>query len=119
MPDGKTIFCSWQGRQDGTRRHGAPGGLLKRSDDGGLTWSDLLDVPANWREIGRGHPTIHRLVDPKGVARLFVYSRTPDRSSMLQAMSEDDGATWTPARENRLVCWTAPQTIEPVEGGRK
>ena len=119
MPDGKTIFCSWQGRQDGTRRHGAPGGLLKRSDDGGLTWSDLLDVPANWREIGRGHPTIHRLVDPKGVARLFVYSRTPDRSSMLQAMSEDDGATWTPARENHLVCWTAPQTIEPVEGGRK
>jgi len=119
MPDGKTMFCSWQGRRDGTRKHGAPGGLLKRSDDGGMTWSDLLDIPANWREIGRGHPTIHRLVDRKGIARLFVFSRTPDRSSMLQAMSEDCGATWLPARENGLVCWTAPQTIEPVEGGRK
>ena len=60
LPDGRTIFCSWAGRQDGTFRHGAPGGLLKRSDDGGLTWSDLLDVPENWREIGRGHPTIVR-----------------------------------------------------------
>ena len=119
MPDGKTIFCSWQGREDSTREHGAPGGLLKRSDDGGLTWSDLLDVPANWREIGRGHPTIHRLVDPKGVARLFVFQRTPDRSSMLQAMSEDGGAMWSSMQENRLACWTAPQTVEPVEGGRK
>lgn len=141
MPDGKTLFCVWQGRREGTpvlgapdgwadvmaiRKkggwgvfHGAPGGLLKRSDDGGLTWSDLLDVPASWYEIGRGAPTIHRLVDPNGVARLFVFSRTPDRSSMLQAVSEDDGGTWSPAQRNHLLCWTAPQTVVPVEGGRK
>lgn len=31
LPDGRTMYCVWQGRQDGTRRHGAPGGLLKRS----------------------------------------------------------------------------------------
>ena len=119
MPDGKTMFCTWQGRQDGTRKHGAPGGLIKRSDDGGMTWSDLLDVPQNWREIGRGHPTIHRLVDRNGVARLFLFSRTADRSSMLQAMSADGGATWTPTQTNGLVCWTAPQSIEPVEDGRQ
>jgi hypothetical protein len=119
MADGKTMFCSWQGRQDSTREHGAPGGLLKRSDDGGMTWSDLLNVPANWRQIGRGHPTIHRLVDRNAVERLFVFQRTPDRSSMLQAMSEDGGATWSPMQENGLVCWTAPQTVEPVESGGK
>jgi hypothetical protein len=67
MPDGKTIFCVWQGRRDGSRAHGAPAGYLKRSDDGGLTWSEELEVPANWLEIGRGHPTIHRLVDPAGL----------------------------------------------------
>ena len=117
MPDGRTMFCTWQGRQDGTRKHGAPGGLLKRSDDGGMTWGELLDVPQNWRDIGRGHPTIHRLVDRNGVARLFLFSRTPDRSSMLQAMSADGGATWTPTQPNGLVCWTAPQSIEPVKDG--
>ena len=137
MPDGKTMFCVWQGRREGNPAlgkealkvigkkgdwgllHGAPGGFLKRSDDGGLTWSGLLDIPANWHEIGRGAPTIHRLVDPKGVARLFVFSRTPDRSSMLQAVSEDDGVSWSPAQRNKLLCWTAPQTVVPVEGGRK
>lgn len=119
MPDGKTMFCSWQGRRDSTRKHGAPGGLLKRSDDGGLTWSGLLDVPANWRDVGRGHPTIHRLVDSGGVGRLFVFQRTPDRGSMLQAISEDGGATWSPMRKNQLICWTAPQTVLPVENGRK
>lgn len=91
LPDGRTIFCSWAGRQDGTFRHGAPGGLLKRSDDGGLTWSDLLDVPENWREIGRGHPTIHRLVDGQGKARIFIFSRTESGNAMVQAMSPDDG----------------------------
>jgi hypothetical protein len=57
MPDGRTIFCVWQARRDGTPQHGAPAGYMKRSDDGGLTWSDYLNLPANWREIGRGSPT--------------------------------------------------------------
>jgi hypothetical protein len=90
------MFCVWQGRQDGTGRHGAPGGLLKRSNDGGLSWSELLDVPANWMEIGRGSPTIHRLVDAKGVSRLFVYCRDENRTTFLHAMSEDEGKTWSP-----------------------
>lgn len=119
MPDGKTMFCVWQGRRDGTEAHGAPGGLIKRSGDGGRTWSGLLGVPENWRGIGRGHPTIHRLLDRKGVPRLFVFSRTQDRSSMLQAISEDDGATWSPQRENGLICWTAPQSVKPVESGTR
>ena len=33
MPDGKTIFATW------TRGHGGTCGYLKRSDDGGRTWS--------------------------------------------------------------------------------
>ena len=34
-----------------------------------------------------------------------------ERSSMLQAVSEDDGGTWSPARRNKLICWTAPTVI--------
>jgi hypothetical protein len=124
LPDGKTMFCVWQGRRDGTGRHGAPGGLLKRSDDGGLTWSDLIDVPSNWRELGRGSPTIHRLVDASGVARLFVFCRDEKRMTFLQALSEDDGETWSPMRPLPLMDlegepitgWTAPITILEAAG---
>jgi hypothetical protein len=119
MPDGKTIFCVWQGRRDGNRAHGAPAGYLKRSDDGGLTWSEELHVPANWLEIGTGHPTIHRLVDPEGVARLFIFCRDETRSTFLQAVSEDEGETWSEMRPIGLIDpegepitgWTAPITI--------
>ncbi len=119
MPDGKTIFCVWQGRRDGSGRHGAPVGYLKRSDDGGATWSDYLDVPENWLKIGRGSPTIHRLVDAKGKARLFVFCRDEERTTFFQAVSEDDGMTWSPMRplalanpaDGPLTGWTAPISI--------
>jgi len=44
LPDGMTMFCVW------TLNHGGPCGPMKRSDDGGKTWSKLLPVPDNWRE---------------------------------------------------------------------
>jgi hypothetical protein len=118
------MFCVWQGRQDGTSRHGAPGGLLKRSDDGGRTWSGLLGVPANWKEIGRGSPTIHRLVDANAVARLFVYCRDEKRTTFLHAISEDEGKTWSPVRpldrsnpeDPPITGWTAPISILEARG---
>ena len=129
LPNGKTTFCAWQYRSDSTNlqggaRHGAPSGLLKRSNDGGLTWSDLLDVPANWQQIGRGSPTIHRLVDTKGNARLFIFCRDEKRSTFLRAISENDGQTWTPMQplplsdpaEKAIAGWTSPISILVVRG---
>lgn len=119
LPDGRTIFCAWQGRRDGSRKHGAPAGFMKRSDDGGRTWSDCLELPGNWLETGRGAPTIHRLVDPAGRARLLVFCRDEHRTTFLQGVSADDGRTWSPLRPLPVaapgagpVCgWTAPLTI--------
>jgi len=119
MPDGKTIFCTWQGRRDGSGKHGAPVGFMKRSDDGGKTWSDYIELPSNWREIGRGTPTIHRLVDEGGKPRLFVFCRDENRTTFLQAVSEDDGRTWSEMRpigladpaEGPITGWTAPINI--------
>ncbi len=130
MPDGKTIFCVWQGRRDRTRRHGAPGGYMKRSNDGGKTWSDYVELPANWRKIGRGSPTIHRLVDGRGEARLFVFCRNEGRTTFLQGVSEDDGRTWSELRPiglaqgqaGLITGWTAPIMILEVtapDGTRK
>ena len=124
LPDGKTMFCSWPSRNDGTGAHGAPFGSLVRSDDGGLTWSKPLPVPANWRETGRGHPTIHRVVDGDGVARLFVLCRDENRTTFLRGVSTDDGKTWSVLEPlpvagtgaPAITGWTAPITI--VEAAR-
>jgi hypothetical protein len=112
LPDGKTIFCVW------TINHGGPLGPLKRSDDGGRTWSQLLPVPENWKTT-RNCPTIWRLVDPKGTARLFVFAGTGPGGHMHESYSEDNGRTWTPMADNGLVGVMPFCTIEPIEGGKK
>src|SRR4051812_27162563 len=96
LPDGKTMFCVW------TINHGGPCGPLKRSDDGGRTWSELLPVPDNWK-TARNCPTIWRLTDPKGGARLFVFAGSGPGGDMHQSYSEDNGRTWTPMKANGLV----------------
>jgi len=108
MPDCKTIYCTYP------LGHGGPAAVLKKSTDGGLTWSDRLPVPDNW-STARNCPCIHRLTDPQGVERLFVFE---GNGAMRQAHSLDGGKTWTPFEPNGLHCVVAPITIVPIEGDR-
>lgn len=88
LEDGKTILCVYP------KGHGKGAIILKRSSDGGLTWSERLPVPQNWA-TSLETPTIHRVVDAKGKKRLILFSGL---YPIRMAVSEDDGRTWTPLK---------------------
>lgn len=112
LPDGKTMFCVW------TTNHGGPCGPLKRSDDGGRTWSPLLDVPASWKTT-RNCPALYRLTDPAGITRLFVFAGSGPGGDMHASHSLDDGKTWSEMQGNGLVGVMPFCTIVPIDGGKK
>lgn len=85
LPDG-TILCV---HPEG---HGKGPIVLQKSSDGGRSWSEPLPVPENWA-TSQETPTIHRLVDRAGKARLCVFS---GMRPIRRALSEDEGRTWTP-----------------------
>ena len=85
LEDGRTILCVYP------EGHGKGPIRLRRSTDGGRSWSKNLPVPGNWA-TSLETPTIHRVVDASGKRRLIVFSGLhPVRT----ATSEDDGEHWT------------------------
>ena len=111
LPDRSTLLCVW------TLGHGGACGPLKRSADGGRTWSELLPVPASWSTT-RNCPAIYRLSDPAGTARLVVYAGEGPDGNIHASHSTDDGATWTDMRSVGLAGVMPFCTIEPIRGGR-
>ena len=86
LEDGRTMIAVYP------QGHGRGAIIMKRSADGGLTWSERLPVPENW-STSLETPTIHRVVGPDGTKRLILFSGLyPARMSV----SADDGRTWTP-----------------------
>jgi hypothetical protein len=85
LEDGQTILTVYP------KGHGRGAIVMKRSADGGRTWSQRLPVPESWA-TSLEVPTIHRVVDSQGKKRLIVWSGLyPARL----AVSEDDGQSWS------------------------
>jgi hypothetical protein len=88
LEDGHTVLCVYP------KGHGKGAIQLKRSTDGGLTWSPRQPVPDNWA-TSLETPTIHRVIDAHGHRRLIVWSGLwPARLSV----SENDGSSWSPLK---------------------
>src|SRR5690606_4305644 len=86
LEDGRTMLAVYP------KGHGKGAIILKRSEDGGRTWSERLPVPENWA-TSQETPTIHRVVGPDGTKRLILFSGL---YPIRMASSDDDGRTWTP-----------------------
>ena len=102
MPDNKTVFCVW------TINHGGPCGPMARSDDAGLTWKRIdRRMPKSFKKH-RNCPSIYRMVDRKGLERIWVFSAQPD---MPRIVSEDGGKTW---KEKPALGFTCVMTFSSV-----
>lgn len=100
LPDQRTMLVTYP------KGHGKGEIVLKRSLDGGRTWSDRLPTPENWA-TSKETPTLYRLVDQQGKARILLFS---GKGGLIRiAYSEDDGDTWSELRD--------VQTPGPAFGG--
>jgi hypothetical protein len=104
LEDGRTIVAVYP------KGHGQGAIVLKRSTDGGRTWSPRLPTPENWT-TSLEVPTIHRVIDPRtGKRRLILFSGL---NPCRMAISEDDGVHWTPLES--VGDWGGIVTMASVE----
>ncbi len=90
LEDGKTIICVYP------KGHGKGAIVLKKSFDGGKTWTDRLPTAKSW-ETSFEVPTLYPTIDQSGNKRIIMFSGTQDHvmGAIRMAHSDDNGTTWS------------------------
>lgn len=115
MPDGKTIYAVW------CVNHGGAAGPMARSRNGGLTWDRLDDRLPPGFSTHQNCPSIYRLVDSSGKARIWVWSAALGKRSgpgMPSIMSEDEGESWKEMPPLNFPCVMTFSSIVRLNDGR-
>ncbi len=86
-----TILAFCEGRRNSQADHGDIDLLLKRSTDGGRTWSEAIVVQAEKGKVTIGNPCPIIVRDAARIHLLF----TRDNKRMFYTYSDDDGLTWS------------------------
>ncbi len=96
--------------------HGAGPIVMKRSDDGGLTWSERLPTPASWA-TSMETPTVFPVDLPDGRRRLIMFSGL---YPVRMARSDDEGRTWTELEPighfGGVVAMSSVERLQSVDG---
>ena len=85
LDDGQTIIAVYP------KSHGRGPVMLKKSYDGGKTWTDRLPVPASWA-TSLEVPTLYRTRDAGGRKHIIMFS---GMYPIRMAHSEDEGESWS------------------------
>jgi hypothetical protein len=115
MPDQKTILTVW------CINHGGAAGPMAKSNDGGLTWTRLDETLPPGYATHQNCPSIYRLVDSVGKARIWVWSAALGKRGgpgMPSIMSEDEGATWREMPPLGFPCVMTFSSIVQLKDGR-
>lgn len=93
-PDG-SVLALCEGRRNGLADDGDIDLVMRRSTDGGQSWSDITVVGAETGEITIGNPC--PITDRQNGRIVLLYTRNNRRAFVV--MSHDNGCSFTPAQE--------------------
>ncbi len=90
-----TLLAFCEGRRNGPADHGDIDLLVKRSSDGGVTWSRHRVVYTEEGDVTIGNPC--PVLDQSNGRIILPFCR--DNDDVLVTFSDDDGESWSPPRD--------------------